>query len=96
MADLYVDVDALTELARQLEAVKAALAATKGDVDAYDARLGSDRIEGALDDFVSGWRDGRRQLMEGIDGLRARLAGAIEAYREQEAALSAAAGGGQP
>ena len=93
MADLYVDVDALTELARQLEAVKAALQHTKDDVNAYDARLGSDRIEGALDDFVSGWRDGRRQLIEGIDGLRARLQGAVEAYLEQEAALSAAAGG---
>ena len=96
MADLYVDVDALSELARQLEAVKAALAATNEGVNVYDARLGSARIEGALDDFVSGWRDGRRQLIEGIDGLRARLLGAIEAYREQEAALAAAAGGGSP
>ena len=94
MADLYVDVDALTELARQLEAVKAALEHTKDSVNAYDARLGSDRIEGAIDDFVSGWRDGRRQLIEGIDGLRARLQGAVETYLEQEAALSAAAGGG--
>ena len=91
MADLSVDVDALTELARQLEAVKAALQDTKGDVNAYDARLGSDRIADALDDFVSGWRDGRQQLIEGIEGLGTRLAGAVETYREQEAALSAAA-----
>ena len=96
MAALYVDVDALTELARQLEAVKAALARAEANVDAYDARLGSKRIEGALDDFVSGWRDGRRQLISGIDGLRARIEGAIETYRDQEAALSAAAGGGRP
>ena len=96
MADLYVDVDALAELARQLEAVKAALADTKDDVNAYDARLGSKGIEDALDDFVSGWRDGRRQLIEGIDGLRTRIEGAITTYREQEAALSAAAGGGRP
>ncbi len=94
MADLYVDVDALAELARQLEAVRAALEHTKDSINAYDARLGSDRIADALDDFVSGWRDGRRQLIEGIDGLRARLTGAVETYREQEAALSAAAGGG--
>ena len=37
MADLYVDVDALTELARQLEAVKAALARAEGNVDSDDA-----------------------------------------------------------
>ena len=37
MADLYVDVDALTELARQLQAVKAALARAEANVDAYDA-----------------------------------------------------------
>ncbi len=94
MADLYVDVDALTELARQLSAVKAALQSTKGDVNAYDPRLGSERIEDALDDFVFGWRDGRRQLIEGIEGLAARLTGAVETYTEQEAALSSAAGGG--
>lgn len=93
MADLYVDVDALTQLARQLESVKAALTAAKDEVNSYDARLGSARIENALDDFVSGWRDGRKQLIEGIDGLRQRIAGAIETYRQQEAALSAAAGG---
>ena len=36
MADLYVDVDALTELARQPEALKAAVARAAGNVDAYD------------------------------------------------------------
>ena len=96
VADLYVDVDALAQLARQLGAVRAALARAERSLGADRARLGSARIGAALDDFVSGWRDGRRQLIEGIDGLAARVAGAIEAYREQEAALSAAAGGGGP
>ena len=36
MADLYVDVDALTELARQLEAIKAALARAEAKVYAHD------------------------------------------------------------
>ena len=93
MADLYVDLEALTALAAQLEAVRAALADTKDSVNAYDARLGSKRIEEALDDFVSGWRDGRQQLTEGIEGLRVRLQGAAETYAEQEAALAAATGG---
>ena len=36
MADLCVDVGALTELAGQPEALKAALAGAAGNVDAYD------------------------------------------------------------
>lgn len=93
MTDLYVDADALKELASQLRGIKEALESAKDDFNAYDGRLGSKKIEGALDGFVSDWRDGRKKIIEGIDGLLARIKGAAEAYREQEAALSKAAGG---
>ncbi|MGH8907526.1 MAG: hypothetical protein ACRD0K_13620 [Egibacteraceae bacterium] len=90
MADLYVDVDALNELSRQLGQVKASLERASDDVSAYDSRLGSSRIEGALDDFVGGWRDGRKKIIEGIDGLLGRIQGAIDTYNEQEAKLAEA------
>ena len=92
--ELYVDPDALSELARQLQQVKAALQNADERVGAYGGRLGSERIEDALDDFVNGWRDGRRKIIEGIDGLLGRVNGAIETYLEQEEKLSEAAGAG--
>ncbi len=60
MAELYVDVDALSELSSQLHQVKASLQEAKDNVDAYDARLGSRRINDELDDFVEGL-EGRPQ-----------------------------------
>ncbi len=53
-------------------------------------RIGSERLETALADFVDGWRDGRRRIIERIDGQLARIGWAIDTYREQEAALSRA------
>jgi hypothetical protein len=93
MADLYVDVDALTELSRQLQQVKASLERVSDDMSPYIGRLGPSRIEGGLGDFVDGWRDGRKKLIEGIDGLLGRIQGAVDMYSEQEKKLSEAAKG---
>lgn len=93
MAELYVDVDALSELSSQLHQVKASLQEAKDNVDAYGARLGSSRINAELDDFVEGWKDGRKKIVEGIDDLVGRIRGAIDAYTTQEQQLVKAAGG---
>lgn len=65
-------------------------AQAKEDVKQSDQRLGSGDIGDAVDDFVDGWRDGRRKIIRGIDGLQGRIRMAIEAYQEQEEALSGA------
>lgn len=93
MADLYVDVDALSELSRQLDQIKAALQDVNDDLNVGDASLGSGKIASALDDFVEGWKDGREKIIAGIDGLLGRISGAIETYETQERELSRAAGG---
>jgi len=92
--DLYVDVDALQELARQLQHIKGALAEADEAVDAYDARLGSERIEDALDDFIRGWKDGRKEIIEAIGNLFDSVSGSVRTYEENEARLSKAAGSG--
>lgn len=91
MADLYVDVDALLELCRQLEEVKSLLRQAKADHNPSDHRLGSSGIGDALDDFTNGWKDGRRKIIASIDGLQGRIRMAVAAYLEQEEALSSAA-----
>jgi hypothetical protein len=92
--DLYVDVDALQELARQLQNIKSALDDAGKRVDAFDARLGSHRIEDALDDFIGGWKDGRKEITEAINGLFDAVSGSVNTYLENEARLSKAAGAG--
>ena len=94
MADLFVDVDGLLELSRRLEEVKTSLQQVRQDVGQSPARLGSSRLGSALDDFVDGWKDGRRKIIEGIDGLQGRIRTAVDAYSEQEEALSSASGAG--
>jgi hypothetical protein len=89
---LSVDVDALSELSRQLGEIKASLERVSDSMDGYDRRLGSGRIEGALDDFVGGWRDGRKKIIAGIENLLGRIQGATDAYLEQEKKLSEATG----
>ncbi|HEX6595712.1 MAG TPA: hypothetical protein VF045_02175 [Acidimicrobiales bacterium] len=93
MEDLYVDVDALRELSRQLGEVKTALQRANQGIDRSGAALGSERLAGAVDDFVDGWRDARGHLVKEVDALLGRIRTAIETYREQEAQLSKAAGG---
>ena len=91
--DLYVDLDALGELSRKLSEVKAALERS-GTVATSVARGGSPRLEHVLEEFIDGWRDGRRKIIEGIDAELGKIQAAADAYREQEAMISKATLGG--
>lgn len=90
--DLYVDLDALEELVRQLGQIRASLEDAGERVDRFDRRLGSARIEEALDDFVSGWKDGRKKIIGEIDALIGKCQGASESYAAQEDAVVKATG----
>lgn len=92
MAELYVDVEALGELSRQLGAVKAALEGASDEVGGQGGRLGSPRLAGALEGFIGGWRDGRRKIIAAIEAQQGRIQGAADTYREQEERLSQATG----
>lgn len=84
MSDFYVDVDALSELARQLRLIKSGLENVKDDLESRTAGLGSKDIQHALEDFVNGWRDGRKEIIKGIDGLTDRIQSAIDTYNDTE------------
>jgi methyl-accepting chemotaxis protein len=94
--ELYCDLDAMDELARQLDSIHAALDDVGDRVDAYDARLGSRRIEEAVDHFVSGWRDGRKEIRGMVEASAATVRKAAETYRVVEGKLMAASGGDPP
>jgi hypothetical protein len=82
--DLYVDIDALTEMYNQMASISQALADAEGGVNAYDRALGSERIEGTLNDFVSGWEDGRKKIKDGVNSLGEAVKGACDTYLENE------------
>jgi rubrerythrin len=82
--DLYVDLDAMQELANQLGQIRAALMEAEAAVNTFDPRLGSERIEEALNDFVSGWKDGRKRIIEGVEALMGKCHGSIDTYLENE------------
>jgi len=91
--DLYVDVDALRELARQLDEVKTSLERANDNVNRSSDALGSGRLADAVGDFVDGWRDGRKHLIADVDGLLKRIKTAVDTYVEQESQLSKASRG---
>jgi hypothetical protein len=88
--DLYVDIDALTEMYNQMGSIFQALDNAEGDVNSYDSALGSDRLEGKLNDFVGGWKDGRKKIKDGVASLADAIQGAVEGYNENEGNISKA------
>ncbi|HEX8629948.1 MAG TPA: hypothetical protein VF755_17460 [Catenuloplanes sp.] len=95
--DLHVDLEALTNLRAELDAVRAELAAVGGGGLRADAAvLGDARVAAAVDEFVAGWRDGRERIQAELTQCVVGLTDAITAYQQSEAALSAAAAPGRP
>jgi len=81
--ELLVERDELRAVHRQLSEIKAALEDAKG-IDVYDGAIGSGRVEDALDNFINNWSQGRKQILDELDGLLERLAHVIETYDTQE------------
>ena len=89
-ADVFVDLDALGELARQLRTLRADL---EGAADPWAASgdLGSEAVEDAVARFVDGWREGRGRVVKGVTRLIRGVEAALDAYRENERLVAAAA-----
>lgn len=94
--ELYCDLDAMEVLASQLRSIETSLANVGVTVDSFDARLGSPRLEEALDAFISGWKQGRQKIREAVSEAAARVEGAANAYKVIEAKISTAASGSAP
>ncbi len=92
--EIYVDLQALQELANKLAQIQDALKHTKDDLQAYGPALGSSKVSSALDGFVDGWKDGRKQIDDNIDKLVGKVKGAAQTYSDQEDSLAKSARGG--
>jgi len=86
--DIYVDLDALQQLANQLSSIKDALDNVKDDLESYEPALGSQHVADRLHAFVGGWKDGRKKITGNIDKLQQKVAGVAQTYSEQEQKLA--------
>jgi hypothetical protein len=80
----------LTELAEfpgQLRAVKDYMNRTGDTFDAYHDALGDSEVIGALDDFVDGWKDGRGDISDQLDGLASMAETVIQTVGDYETDL---------
>ncbi len=80
----------LSSLAARVAAIRDQLDATRDLADGVAAALGSETVASALDHFVSGWRDGRKQISTEVSALSAMLAQAAGAYSDTEASITQA------
>lgn len=90
MPAFEVTPSSLDSLAAAVGAVKRELDATPDLVGDCSAALGSAVVASALSSFVSGWRDGRRQISTEVGELGEMLSQASRAYAETESGLCAA------
>lgn len=86
--DLYVDLDALQQLASRLTSIKEALDNVKDDLESYEPALGSKHVADRLNAFVGGWKDGRKKIAGNIDKLQQKVSGIAETYAQQESELA--------
>jgi hypothetical protein len=91
--EIYCDLDAMDAIGAQLRSIHAALDDVGDRVDVYDACLGSSLIDDAIDRFVNGWKDGRKEIREGVAVASANVKKAAERYKQAEDQLTAAARG---
>ena len=92
--EIFVDLQALQELANKLAQIKDALSNTDDDLKSYGPALGSGKVKDSLDSFVDGWKDGRKKIDDNIDKLVGKVKGAAQTYTDQEASLVKSSQGG--
>jgi hypothetical protein len=93
--------DELLGLAQGVAFVRADLEATRELAHDLAGATGSAELSHALEHFVAGWRDGRRQISTEIGALSDMLAQAAAAYTDTEdgiadAMAASGAGDGTP
>ncbi|MBD0738565.1 MULTISPECIES: hypothetical protein [unclassified Streptomyces] len=99
--DLTISLIGLSDLATGLRSVKTRMDDT-GQVDRAlgNGELGSSRAHDALDGFMHGWKDGRKEIDSGLESV-AKMAQAVvdeitKTDQELKDALAKHEGGGQP
>lgn len=91
MADGFaVTPSELLELAQGVSMIRTQLDATPDLVADVSSALGSSDVAGALHHFVSGWRDGRKQISTEVGALSDMLSQAADSYYSTDSSIATA------
>jgi hypothetical protein len=86
--DLFVDLDALSDLRSRLLAIQESLATLTGHPAGIDAELlGGAEVESAVNTFADRWRGARDQIDKNMSSADDALSAAIEGYQLVESKL---------
>jgi uncharacterized protein YukE len=80
----------LRELAAEVAAIHGHLDRTRAVAADVSSAFGSDLVATAFQHFVTGWRDGRRQIAQEVDALSRMLEQAAQVYKDTDASLATA------
>ena len=80
----------LLALAAGVASIRDRLDGTRDLVTDVTAALGSDVVASALEHFVSGWRDGRKQISAEVGALSQMLTQAASDYAQTDVEVAAA------
>ncbi|MGI8665836.1 MAG: hypothetical protein ACR2N4_07385 [Jatrophihabitans sp.] len=89
MRDLYVDLDAMAQLAGSLNGIHDSLLHATESFAAGASAACSTEVAGALASFGRGWHDGRRTITDEVHDLAQAAWGAGQAYQDAEAQIRA-------
>lgn len=97
MAGLWkYDLEDLTGTADGLGRLQSSYDGATSGREAVGSAFGSDKISGAVEEFVDSWSQTRRKQVESIGHARTALGACIETYREADAAGVRGVRNGQP
>ncbi|MFD5627755.1 MULTISPECIES: hypothetical protein [unclassified Streptomyces] len=68
-SDLALPLSELEEYGGRLRSIKSRMNRTKKLFESYRDDLGDNTVYDALDDFESGWEDGREDITQALDAL---------------------------
>jgi GAF domain-containing protein len=88
MADLYVDLDAIGQLVGSLGRIHDGLAGAPDEMRDGGYGTGSDAVYAALHHFQTGWKDGRKTIIQEVGDLAQAARGSAQAYAQAEDSIS--------
>jgi biopolymer transport protein ExbB/TolQ len=90
VAEITVDIAAVAELARRLQALAQEFDAVDDVVRGYHDAVGSSDVAAALDDFAGNWSRERKKIRRQMEEVAGYADAAAEAYASIENEISGA------
>ncbi|MGW7488460.1 hypothetical protein [Streptomyces sp. NPDC054786] len=86
--DLVLSLTGLADLAGELRSIKKRMDDTgRFEHELGQGEIGSSRAFDALQNFVDGWKDGRKEINAGLEGVSKQAQEIVDKFTEQDVKL---------